>query len=51
MIIVGFAFLLNPLVVGAYDIGDPDRYQYEASDVEFFDNESSLSAPLREGDC
>lgn len=38
MIIVGFAFLLNPLVVSAYDIGDPDRYRYEASDVEFFDN-------------
>ncbi|ELY80483.1 hypothetical protein C486_08790 [Natrinema gari JCM 14663] len=31
-------FLLNPLVVSAYDIGDPDWYRYEASEVEFFDN-------------
>ena len=30
--------LLNPLVVSAYDIGDPDRYRYEAGEVEFFAN-------------
>lgn len=37
-IIVGFALVLNPLVVGAYDIGDPDRYRYEPSEVEFYTN-------------
>jgi hypothetical protein len=37
-IIVGFALLLTPLVVSAYDIGDPDSYRYEASEVEFYAN-------------
>lgn len=37
-IIVGFILLLNPLVVGAFDIGDPDRYRYEASEVSFAAN-------------
>lgn len=37
-IIVGFALVLNPLVVSAYDIGDPDRYRYEPSEVEFHTN-------------
>lgn len=37
-IIVGFILLLNPLVVGAFDIGDPDRYRYEAGEVSFSTN-------------
>lgn len=37
-IIVGFALVLNPLIVSAYDIGDPDRYQYEPSEIEFHTN-------------
>ncbi|WP_018257733.1 hypothetical protein [Halomicrobium katesii] len=37
-IIVGFALLLNPLVVSAYDIGDPDSYRYESSEVEVYAN-------------
>lgn len=37
-IVVGFVLLLNPFVVGAYDIGDPDWYRYEASEVEFYAN-------------
>jgi hypothetical protein len=37
-IVVGFILLLNPLVVGAFDIGDPDRYRYEASEVSFVAN-------------
>jgi hypothetical protein len=37
-IVVGFILLLNPLVVGAFDIGDPDRYRYEASEVSFSAN-------------
>ncbi|SDN26566.1 hypothetical protein SAMN04487949_3772 [Halogranum gelatinilyticum] len=34
-VLVGFALLLNPFVVGHFDIGDPDRYEYEASEVSF----------------
>lgn len=37
-ILVGFALLMNPFVVGAYDIGDPDWYRYEASEIEFHPN-------------
>jgi hypothetical protein len=37
-IAVGFALLLNPLVVGTLDIGDPDTYRYEASEVSFAPN-------------
>jgi hypothetical protein len=37
-IAVGFVLLLNPLIVGAFDIGDPDRYRYEASEVSFSAN-------------
>lgn len=51
-IIVGFALLLNPFAVSAYDIGDPDRYRYEPVAVEFHDNGtytsdgSSIAHPL-----
>ena len=37
-IVVGFILLLNPLVVAALDLGDPDRYRYEASEVSFTEN-------------
>lgn len=37
-ILVGFILLVNPIIVNAYDIGDPDWYRYEASEVEFYDN-------------
>jgi hypothetical protein len=37
-VIVGFVLLLNPLVVGAFDVGDPDRCRYEASEVSFSAN-------------
>lgn len=37
-ILVGFALLLNPFIVSAYDIGDPDWYRYERSEVEFYAN-------------
>lgn len=35
---LGFAFLLNPLVVGTFDIGDPDTYVYESGEITFHDN-------------
>lgn len=38
LILVGFILLVNPVIVNAYDIGDPDWYRYEASEVEFYDN-------------
>lgn len=37
-IVIGFVLVLNPLVVSAYDIGDPDQYRYEPVEVEFHDN-------------
>ncbi|WP_254523176.1 hypothetical protein [Natrinema caseinilyticum] len=52
-IVVGFVFVLNPLVVSAYDIGDPDRYRYEASEAEFFANDTythSIEAPPLDSD-
>lgn len=49
-IIIGFALLLNPFIVNTYDIGDPDRYRYERSEVEFYANGtynySTLALPL-----
>jgi len=38
VIALGFVLLLNPHVVGAYDIGDPDHYHYESSQVTFYPN-------------
>ncbi|ELZ29214.1 hypothetical protein C475_03319 [Halosimplex carlsbadense 2-9-1] len=38
LIVVGFALLVNPFVVGALDIGDPDSYTYEPGRVTFYDN-------------
>jgi hypothetical protein len=32
-LLVGVLLLTNPLVVGVTDVGDPDRYRYEASEV------------------
>ncbi|WP_459193366.1 hypothetical protein [Halosimplex sp. J119] len=37
-VVVGFALLLNPLVVGALDLGDPDSYTYEPKEITFYDN-------------
>lgn len=37
-ILLGFVLLLNPLAVVAPDLGDPDWYRYEASEVEFYAN-------------
>ncbi|WP_415379699.1 hypothetical protein [Halosimplex sp. TS25] len=37
-IVLGFALLLNPFVVGAFDVGDPDSYTYEPKEVTFYDN-------------
>ncbi len=37
-VVVGFALLLNPFVVGALDIGDPDSHTYEPTEVTFHDN-------------
>lgn len=34
-VLLGFVLLLNPFVVGYFDIGDPDRYEYEAYEVSF----------------
>lgn len=45
-ILLGFALLLNPFVVGALDIGDPDRYRYEPATVEFHEN-GTYDAPAR----
>ncbi|QPV64758.1 hypothetical protein I7X12_09205 [Halosimplex litoreum] len=36
--VAGFALLLNPFVVGALDVGDPDSYTYEPKEVTFYDN-------------
>ncbi|WP_209452230.1 SH2 domain-containing protein [Halosimplex halophilum] len=38
VVVAGFALLLNPFVVGAFDIGDPDSYTYEPKEVTFHDN-------------
>ncbi|MFC7197097.1 hypothetical protein ACFQL4_24700 [Halosimplex aquaticum] len=35
---LGFALLLNPFVVGAFDVGDPDSYTYEPKEITFYDN-------------
>jgi hypothetical protein len=45
LIVVGFALLLNPFVVGALDIGDPDSYTYEPKEVTFYDN-GTYDAPI-----
>ncbi|MFB6353027.1 MAG: hypothetical protein ABEJ92_02980 [Halobacteriales archaeon] len=37
-VLLGFVLLLNPFAVAALDVGDPDWYRYEATQVEFFDN-------------
>lgn len=37
-VVVGFALLVNPFVVGALDLGDPDSYTYEPKAVTFYDN-------------
>ncbi|SFL12974.1 hypothetical protein SAMN04487950_2631 [Halogranum rubrum] len=34
-VLLGFVLLLNPFVVGYFDIGDPDRYEYQAYEVSF----------------
>lgn len=34
-VLLGFVLLLNPFVVGYFDIGDPDRYEYEAYEISF----------------
>lgn len=38
LVVAGFALLLNPFVVGALDIGDPDSYAYEPKEATFHDN-------------
>lgn len=38
LIVAGFALLVNPFVVGALDIGDPDSYTYEPKEVTFYDD-------------
>lgn len=37
-VVAGFLLLLNPFVVGALDLGDPDSYTYEPKEVTFYDN-------------
>ncbi|QLH76357.1 hypothetical protein HZS55_03135 [Halosimplex rubrum] len=44
-VFVGFALLLNPFVVGALDIGDPDSYTYEPKEITFHDN-GTYDAPI-----
>jgi hypothetical protein len=38
LVVVGFALLCNPPVVGALDLGDPDSYTYEPTEVTFYGN-------------
>ncbi|QLH80625.1 hypothetical protein [Halosimplex pelagicum] len=45
LIVAGFALVLNPFVVGALDLGDPDSYTYEPKEVTFYDN-GTYGAPI-----
>lgn len=49
LVVVGFALLLNPPVVGALDLGDPDSYTYEPTEITFHEN-STYDAPPGSGD-
>ena len=49
LVVVGFALLLNPPVVGALDLGDPDSYTYEPTEITFHDN-GTYDAPPGTGD-
>jgi hypothetical protein len=44
-VVVGFALVCNPFVVGAFDIGDPDSYRYEPAEITFFEN-GTYDAPV-----
>jgi hypothetical protein len=44
LIVLGFALVLNPHLVGALDSGDSDRYRYEAGQVTFHPN-GTVDAP------
>jgi len=48
-VVVGFALVLNPPVVGALDIGDPDSYTYEPIEVTFHGN-GTYDVPAGTGD-
>lgn len=43
-LLLGVVLLLNPLVVGVTDVGDPDRYRYEAATV--VGQDGSIDVPL-----
>lgn len=49
LVVVGFALLFNPPVVGALDFGDPDSYTYEPTEITFHDN-GTYDAPPGTGD-
>ena len=44
-VLLGFVLLLNPFVVGYFDVGDPDRYQYRAHEVQFHEN-GTVDVPI-----
>lgn len=47
-IVVGLLLLANPFVVAEFDVGDPDRYRYEAFEVGF--DEDGIDVPIEAGD-
>jgi hypothetical protein len=49
LVVVGFALVLNPPVVGALDLGDPDSYTYEPTEITFHGN-GTYDAPPGAGD-
>lgn len=46
LVALGFVLLLNPLIVGGLDLGDPDRYRYEAGRVAFHGN-GTVDVPIK----
>lgn len=48
LLLLGFVCLLNPGIVGAFDIGDPDYYRYEPLEVTFHENET-IDVPIEVG--
>lgn len=47
-LLLGFGLLLTPVLVATFDVGDPDRYEYEAFEVTFHDN-GTFDVPVRAG--
>lgn len=45
---VGFGLLLTPVLVDTFDVGNPNRYQYEAAELTVHDN-GTVDVPIQVG--